>query len=234
MKHQNIFTKLLKIAFYCVIGHFSFNIVAMFFYPGGHMINHDTTSYSIAYNFFSDLGRLQSWSNEPNTVSFVLFNLSLICVCIGLSVYYFSLNYILNDSRRVVLLSRIGTVVAFICGLLFIGVGFTPADYILDTHVFFVQNAFKCFLLLVLIYSSAFYLSKNVPNYLILIYGAFIVLVAYYVYILLWVPLGENPTPSQLLFQVISQKVVVYGVGVCLISQIMEFMKRKYVENLKN
>ena len=48
-------------------------VVAMFLYPGGSYADHDTTGYSFWINFFSDLGRTETFGEHPNATSMALF-----------------------------------------------------------------------------------------------------------------------------------------------------------------
>ena len=106
--------------------------------------------------------------------------------------------------------------------------------------MFFVNLAFRSFLIVMLIYTYLIFKSKYIPNYFSLIYFILFCLVFYYVYILISGPplpavaLGNSdfftPNKEALFFHVISQKIVIYGLSFSILYQIILLKKTKYID----
>ena len=82
--------------------------------------------------------------------------------------------------------------------------------------------------------------ANYIENYLALIYFGLFCLVAYYVYILIAGPELVSvsyrhkdffiPTKQAVLFHVVSQKFVIYGLNFSILWQLIEFKKQKYID----
>ena len=218
--------------------------LAMYFYAGGTMHNnplnpdYSPNSYSLTLNFFSDLGLHNAWSGKPNIISNILFSYSLFFVSISIITFYSAFHFILKKDTNLILISKVGIFVSFISAIGFIIVGFTPSDQIYSTHMFSVNLAFRSFLFVMLIYCYAIFRSNFLKNYISLVYIILFTLVAYYVYIIVagpilpTAPYGAEgfyiPNKEDLLFHVISQKFVVYGLIIGILWQLIELKKEKY------
>ena len=88
----------------------------------------------------------------------------------------------------------------------------------------------------------AIFKSSHISNYLALSYFFLFCLVGYYVYILFFgpklptIPYSDSdfstqiPSSSSLLFHVVSQKLVIYGIIFSTLWQLIELRKKKYVD----
>ena len=248
MNNKQKFQILLNISLFTCILFVSLSGLAMYFYPGGSMFNNPANPnynsslnyYSHSMNFFSDLGLYNSWSGNSNFLSNILFSYSLLFVGIGIVSFYFGLHFLLKKDKNLIIKSKIGIIVAFISASSFILVGFTPSDKFLTEHMLAVNLAFRSFLVVMLIYTYLIFKSNYIPNYFSLIYFILFLLVGYYVYILIsgpslpTVPYGHNdffvPTRESLLFHVLSQKFVIYGLSFSILCQILLLKKTKYID----
>lgn len=119
----------------CFLGVLQFvgcTALAMLYYPGGTLGDHQTIGYSFFANYLSDLGRTAAWSGADNGVSAALFNTSI--VLLGLSTVPFFLFLPLHAPDRAGTLwaaAAFGVLSAF--GL--IGIGLLPYDTHLAGHM---------------------------------------------------------------------------------------------------
>jgi hypothetical membrane protein len=92
---------------------------AMFMYAGGTYTNPDAAGYSFLNNFFSDLGRTESHSGEPNTISWILFTSSIMTIGIAMILFYAGLtpSDLLLDLH--LLFVRIGFISVFIASIIY-------------------------------------------------------------------------------------------------------------------
>ena len=119
------------------------------------------------------------------------------------------------------------------------GVGFTPSDTLHEEHMFFVNLAFRSFLIVMFIYSYAIFKSSHLKNYLALIYFLLFCLVLYYTFILVMFPLIDSNAfengnadvdANSVRFHVVSQKFVVYGLSFSILWQLFQLKKQKYID----
>ena len=67
---------MIKQSFVGIFLFFILNLIAMFLYPGGTIIDSTTEGYLFFYNFFSNLGEWTAQNGMDNFYSASLFNLS--------------------------------------------------------------------------------------------------------------------------------------------------------------
>ncbi len=134
-------------------------IIGMMVYPGGTIHDKTTVGYSFSNNFFSDLGIYTAYNGEPNYVSMYLFIISLILVSITFIFYYMTLPQSYKEDSLNFKLSILGTLFAFGGSIGLIGTALTPADLVLDTHIFFANNIFYCFMVTALCYTIVIFRS---------------------------------------------------------------------------
>lgn len=193
----------LKMPKYAMVTFALFNLVAMYFYPGGTIGDSNTSGYSFTQNFFSDLGNSISHSGENNIISFILFNFSLSLCGLTFTILFFSIRTAFNAS----VLNFLATLFGIIGGLSCIGVAFTPADLLLEPHIFFANGIFRGLCIASVLYSILIYKNNNLDNkyaYGFIIFG---IMVLIYISIS---EFGPNPrvNPNALKLQVISQKMI--------------------------
>ena len=126
---------------------------AMVSYNGGNTIDHHGIGYSFSLNFLSDLGRVSGYGGQNNTLSFYSFNLSLAIIGIAFLTYFLFLPSLHNSNPRSFLFSRIGSFFGCFSSICFAGVGMTPADSLIDMHIFVANWVFRSMSIAVLFYA---------------------------------------------------------------------------------
>ena len=201
-------------------------IIGMMVYPGGTIHDEATVGYSFSNNFFSDLGIYTAYNGEPNYLSMSLFMISLIFVGITFIFYYMTLPQFYKDDSLNFKLSILGTLFAFGGSIGLIGTALTPADLVLDMHVFFANGIFKCFMITALCYTIVISRSNVFEKKYAWGYGVFFILIALYVGVLEWAPPPRSSQPA-LVFQVITQKLIVLTFCLAIVYQTFGFSKSK-------
>ncbi len=250
MNNKQKYKILLNLSFISGILFLVLSSLAMFFYSGGSMINnpknpmYDTSNngYSHIYNFFSDLGLLYSWSGEYNIISVIFFNLALLSVAVELIIFYYAFHLLIKKDKSLRFLSTIGYLIAIISAFGFVMVGFTPSDQYHSYHMFAVNLAFRSFLLVMLIYTVIIFKANHISNYLSFSYFILFCLVGYYIYTITSGPplpsvtydhsdfFNQIPAKNDLLFHVVSQKLVVYGLTFSTLWQLYFLGKNNYIK----
>ena len=185
-------------------------VLGMINYPGGTLWDEITDKYIFTKNYFSDLGRYQAHNGEPNYLSMIFFTLSLILVSVTFVFHYLAiLDFFRNELKKYnSLFALIGTIFSFLGAICLIGTALTPADLVLDAHVFFANNIFHSFLITALIYTIVIYRSELIENKYAIGYALFFLSIAFYVLILHFGP-SHKESEAALIFQVVSQKMIV-------------------------
>ncbi|MHA1226866.1 MAG: hypothetical protein ACTSPV_09010 [Candidatus Hodarchaeales archaeon] len=192
--------------------------IAMFFYPGGTKVSPDTSGYSFFTNFFSDLGRTTALSGDPNPISATLFFIALFFSGCSFVLFFSQLprffNELLPEYDNILLLTRR---TGLMSGFGFIGVAFTPANFINIVHDVFVVIAFGSLLFASLGLSRLIYLSKNFHIIHSLIFLVPISVIA--LYGVIGFTNYQVKTLESLFLRTTTQKLVVYS---CIITYAIE------------
>jgi len=130
--------------------------LAALFYPGGF----DFFGY-----YFSDLGAAVAKNGEPNSISSVLFPVTLILVALALVPFWLVIYSLFKESRVEKVLSILGSALGLVSSPFIIGVALFPIDTQLETHILLTLTFFSLFVLATLLYSIAIILNRNYPNY---------------------------------------------------------------------
>ena len=177
---------------------------SIFFYSGGTLHNPSSIGYSFTRNFFSDLGIL----SEENIISVVLFALGLLLVGLNFILYFYNFMKLFNADSQYSKIAKAGSIFGIIGAISFIIIGFTPHNYVHDSHVAAVNWAFRSFfiasmLLFYSMYKDIRFESKYAIGYLI-----FSLLIFAYIIVL---EFGPSPRENDftLIFNVIAQKIIV-------------------------
>ena len=106
-------------------------------------------------------------------------------------------------------LSYAATLFGVLGGLCFIGVAFTPADILLDPHIFFAHGIFRCLLIASILYTILIFKTEGFNNtygYGFLVFGLMV-----FSYVIIS-ELGPDPrsNPSALVLQAVSQKIIAF------------------------
>lgn len=190
--------------------------VGMLVYAGGNTANPEAPSYSFFYNFFSEIGLTVAYG-QPNTLAAILFFIAMIGSGVSLILFFIAFTQFFTETRFVQILGSVGALFGILSGISFIGVGFTPADLLLDLHVWFVFRAFQFFPLAVICYIVAIFASKMVPHFFGYVFIAFAVCLIAYLYLLTYGPSGQ--TNQGLLIQVTGQKLIAYASVISVLIQ---------------
>ena len=120
-------------------------LVAMLLYPGGTVLEHDTSRYRITQNFLSDLGMTVAYNGQPNRIGSALFVVSLGALILGFggATIWFIRLYSSTPKSRIFAWGA-GIVGLAVC-LSFVGVAFTPENAAMSMHVQFTLFAFRIF-----------------------------------------------------------------------------------------
>ena len=190
--------------------------VGMYFYVGGNSVNPEAPTYSFFYNFFSEIGLTIAYG-QPNTIAAIHFFIAMIGSGISLILFFIAVTQFFTETLPVRLLSLFGTAFGILSGLSFIGVGLTPADLLLDPHVWFVFRAFQFFPLAAICYIIAIFVSKTVPRTFGYVFVVFAICLMAYLYLLTYGPSGQ--TDQGLLIQVTGQKLIAYASVISVLIQ---------------
>ena len=199
-------------------------LLGMKVYPGGTMYDASTQGYSFSKNFFSDMGAYAARNGEPNYFSMILFAMSLTIVGITFISYYLLLPRLMGRDRINFILAWAGTLFAIGGSVCMIGTGFTPSDVVFAPHVFFANNIFYCFLVTALLYTIVIFRSDGLRKRYAIGYALFFLSIFIYVMILQYGP-SVNSGESALIFQVLSQKVIVIVFCFSVVHQTFGFSK---------
>ena len=226
--------RLIAVPYLGIAAFFIFNIVAIWQFPGYDKCaflesdNCKAEAYSFKFNFFSELGSLNtntdddalsngvgSSNNKNNTISMVFFNTSLVVVGAVIIIFYQSFSKLFiwrEDSPKSIRYSRISKHLSIITGIMFAGVGLAPHDISFTLHVFFANGAFLSLLPLSILHTLTFKESRYINNSYAYGYILFCILLAIYVYIIFLGPEigpGLKFTKNELIFQVVAQKMII-------------------------
>lgn len=199
--------------------------IAMFAYPGGTKLDINAVHYNFCKNFFSDLGATETISGKHNTVSNILFISAL--GSIGIVLIYFSgiWRAIDTDVHKSKFIGYLSEIFLVICGISFIGIGFTSWNKYFEFHIIFNKLAFGFLLLWTLI--IIILQSRNIKIRKLLVINLFyLLLLVFYVFILLFYPKFGAEEGQE--FQAVSQKIIFYVTVINFILQaagIQRFLK---------
>ena len=206
-------------------------IVGMIVYPGGTLHDVSTEGYSFTNNFFSDMGTYAARNGDPNYLSMIIFAFSLTIVGITFSFYYLVLPNVLGEDRINYILAIIGTVFAIGGSICMIGTGLTPSDIVHGPHVFFANNIFHCFLITAFVYTIVIFRSEILKKRYSIGYGLFFISIFAYVGILQYGP-PATAGESELVFQVVSQKMIVGVFCFSVLHQTFGFAQSEVLERI--
>ena len=179
-----------------------FQVLGMASYPGGTIHDLSTNGYSFT----------------PNYLSMIFFSISLILVGGTFALYYLVLPKVFGNNNRNYYLSWIGTIFALGGSICLIGTGLTPTDLVFDLHVFFANNIFHCFLITSFFYSVVIFDTDILEKRYAFGYVVFFISILLYVGVLQFGP-SVSTGKSELIFQVVAQKLIVIVFFITVIHQ---------------
>ena len=232
---------LVKLPITSILVFFSCCVIAAFIYPGSQkeIIGYQSEVYSFTHNFLSELGSLQTNTDETNpaiiqednTPSMLLFNGSLILIGATLMLFYVQFKKVfvlIEDSSKAQFYAKITMPVGLLAGFFYAGVGFVPHDLHFGAHVFFANYAFLTLFFLCILHSITVYHSNYLSNNYVIGYIAFCVVLYIYLRIIFFGPQigpGKIYSEADLMLQVISQKSIVLTFMAAILHQVYGFNK---------
>ncbi len=207
------FPKLKKtVIYFALFGGAQFvilTLISMIVYPGGTLFSPDLTTYSFSRNFFSDLGRTETFSGVDNYLSCTLFTWALTIAGFSIGLFFVILPTLFKNKLAIVLAIVAGLLGAF-SGYCFVETAWRPWDLDYPGHVKFVRIGFVTFLVSVILYGLAIFSDKFYPNKYGGVFAILSIIMAIQVVIMFY---GPRPNASEwgLFLQAISQKIVVYS-----------------------
>ena len=218
------FIRLVPILFLVGIG------IAIYFYPGGNIHDSSQAGYSFTHNFLSDLGGYKSHSGEVNFLSSFFFGFSLVLFFFA-GIAFLYVPYLFKDNALNFKLALGGSIFFAIGSIFFAGVGLTPHDLYMETHIFFALNAFRLlipasFLFLIVLYRS------KVENYFT--FTILFLMLSTFAYVLYQV-YGGNPLENidNMSQQATIQKLIVFANVLCVFIISYAFSKQYEILNKK-
>ena len=192
-----------------ILQFFVVTLLCMFLYSGGTILQPELDVYSFTSNFFSDLGRTRTFTDQPNTLVFVLFTTTVVLA--GLATVLFSVMFpTLFKGTKQYTAAIVGAGFGVLSGLCYVGVGLTPWDVFFDPHILFVKVGFLSFLIGSLFIGYTMYRSAEYNNMYVWVYLVFICILIGYLYLLFFGP-KDIKSAESIMTQVIAQKILLYS-----------------------
>ena len=182
---------------------------AMLVFPGGTMTDPTTRGYSFFENFFSELGFFTTKSGAANYWAAPLFFVAMNLAGASLILFSLAFRQFFLENTRQRWLSGLGMALGVISGLCFVGVAFTPADILLDPHVFFVTWAFRLFPLSASLFAAAIFSTPGYPRRYGWLFAGFMICLVSYILLLELGPRAGGTYTGQVI-QAAGQKIIVY------------------------
>ncbi|MBU2590875.1 MAG: hypothetical protein ABIJ24_04840 [Nitrospinota bacterium] len=192
-------------------------IVAIFFYPGGAILDQTGLGYPFFQAFYSELGMTVTSGGKSNLTSAIIFTIALTVTGLGISVFHIAIRRFFLEPGMVRTISTAGSVFGVISGVLYIAAALRPGNLFWEEHIFLATLASQSFLAAALCYTIAIFTNKNYPNVYALVYILFAVLLIGYILLCEYGPRVE--TSDGFIIQATCQKVIVLSAIVCKLIQ---------------
>ncbi len=188
--------------------------IAMFFYAGGTRLNPSAPGYTFWANFFSDLGRTRALSGRDNTVSYVIFTITMIFYNISGIIFAIAFYYFFTEVQLEKRLAIIGSILSVIRGILGVAVALTPVDIYTYQHITFVQISSLISLIVAILILYVIFHNKTFPNKIG--YAIIVMLVPALIWMMLIIILRPDPsTTNGLMLYTVTQKFLGYIAFAC-------------------
>lgn len=191
--------------------------LAMQVYPGGTLHEPHLEKYSFLYNFFSDLGRTQTFDGHSNSTTHLIFKTTLTLGGISLILFFMALPSLFKQpiSKGC---SFLAMLFGIISGISYIGIGHLPWDMNYWEHRFYVRVGFVAFLTMTFFYTLAILIETKYPNRYAMAMGVFALVLAIQIAIMFYATNAWHSNEA-LYLQAVAQKVVVYAEILCMLYQ---------------
>ncbi|MFW9874713.1 MAG: hypothetical protein ACFFG0_16520 [Candidatus Thorarchaeota archaeon] len=191
--------------------------IAMLFYKGGTYVDASTSHYLFWNNYFSDLGRTVAHSGIINTVSFVLFTVTLSIWGAFQIPFYLIFPSLFKDSKGLKKFCFTGSILGILTGIFYIGIAFTPSDITDLLHDLFVFLGFSSIFLSNILYAIVIFKDPNYANFYAIVLIITATILGIYFIILPFSP--NSQTIIGLYIYVVGQKFMIYTLLLCGIVQ---------------
>lgn len=178
----------------------------MLLYPGGTYTDPSSMGYDFTRNFFSDLGRLTTFTEEPKHLTMVLFAIPLVLTGMSLPFLFLSLIRSMNFPLKGESLAAF--IAALITGTGYVGIAFTPWDIAFPQHIFFVRAAFIAFFITVIFFTHLTWQSALPRRIPVILFG-YTLLQGLYLLLLFFGP--DFRSHQGLFIQALGQKIIIYS-----------------------
>ncbi|MFX1395319.1 MAG: hypothetical protein ACFFAH_17405 [Promethearchaeota archaeon] len=216
IKNWREFSFLLMII--CIIQFLILTTIAMFFYPGGNMLNPNAQGYSFFENFISDLGRTKSISGKPNITSLILYTIAGVSFSISLILFVLALRHHFKDNIKTIVIANFIMILGIISAI-FMMVGYlTPWDIFGSTHVLCGLIFTSMGVITLLLYAIAILYNEQYSNRMAIVLLFVFSFVIINLFIITFLKYNAT-TIESLIFQVSLQKFTLYSFLISLLVQ---------------
>ena len=196
-----------------------FNLLAMFFYPGGTSSDRDAEGYLFFENFFSDLGMVRTYGGQPKTLSLFFFASSLVLMGTAFVLFFLLMPGYFNTTKLERVSSRIGSVGGILAGISCLGIAVSPWDLCSGVHLIFVYSLSASFLLSVFSYFIAVLANRRYPNRYAAVFAFYTIILGVYLCLIFLGP--GTGTREGLVILATGQKIVIYSGIICWFLQFL-------------
>ena len=190
--------------------------ISMLLYKGGNRLEQDTGHYSFLLNYFSDLGRIYTYTGNLNLPVSIIYGVTFFQVALVWTAFNVVWPKTLKGEGAK--LAKIGAFVSMFSSLAFVAVIFTPMDMVPKMHDYSVFLAFVLNTIAMFIYAYCVYKNSEYSRKYAVIYTSFLAVQILYIFLMIY---GTMLLDDQkgLLLKVSSQKIVVYSL---ILSQVIQ------------
>ncbi len=184
---------------------------AMLVYPGGTFPNPGTHGYQFFINYFSDLGQTQTQSRASNYPSMFLFATAVMLVGAALVTFFRTFAAFLKTKaadHSALRLNRIATRFGVASSVCFVGLAMVPENIFAAGHFLFVQGAFNCLLVALVLQILALRKTSGISPWLLIVNGTFVAMLFGYVLLLIFGPSSKTLIGDEI--NAVGQKIIVY------------------------
>ncbi|MHA2038416.1 MAG: hypothetical protein ACW98X_18435 [Promethearchaeota archaeon] len=198
--------------------------IAMVFYRGGTYIDPSSSVYIFWLNYFSDLGRIVAHSGIQNTISSILFIITLSLWGITQIFFYSIFPALFKNNPNLRRISAISSSLGIISGISYIGIAFTPSDIAGSPHDFLVVTGFSSVYFSIILYAYVIFKDQKYQNFYALILTISAVILSIYFLFLFFTV--NSQTPEKLLIYALGQKFMIYTLLTCNVIQALGALKQ--------
>lgn len=163
--------------------------IATHYYKGGSWNDATNPGYSFIWNYISDLGRIYSIAGELNTISRIIFTVSVTIVGTGEIMFSFAFAYFYYK-EKLTTLRILPLISGVLYGLGYIVIGSLPLDKYNNPHVMMVVVACCLKVLTISLYIFVINKDMNCPVFYCILCGAYIAIFTVFILFLLLARIG--------------------------------------------